>query len=297
MFNHSFTDGIGIVNSLSFLNNENHLPKNLPEGRGLPWYIYLFYGLFFPFMLMIAIPELFPNRWKDWKMIKSPKGNSGECTNLISKEYKFDDLRKCYKRFEKRTLNHFMMGILSKSIYQWYEENGATDIQNICTIVPVGMKPLVLDIDELNMNNFTSGVTYEFPLRKQLPEAIEDAKKGFEYYFTLPYLIYTVLMVRIFQFLPPTLGWFVYQYFCRNLDLTFTNVPGHKEPMYICNKEIHRIHGFLNVYCGCNITIAVNSYNMIVTFQMTADNQLPMEPKRLLKLLEQNIDDEIAKSD
>ena len=235
VFHHSFSDGNGMVNSLTFFSDESRYPKSMPVGRGIPWYIYVAWGLLVPIMFFYSVPELFPRRWRDWGKIKSPNGNWGRCTNLISKQYEFKDLKECYKVYNK-TLNSYMMGIVSKSIYEWYSQNGAKDIKNICTIVPIAMKPFVKDIKKINMNNHTSGITWEFPLKPNLQEAINETKKGFDYYFSMPYLIYMIIMVKLFWMFPPDLGRFIYGFFCRNLDLTFTNVPGYKEPMYIWNK-------------------------------------------------------------
>lgn len=51
MYQHCFTDGVGLVNSLLFFNNDDqHRPKKAPgSGRGVPWYYYLIYSLLMPY--------------------------------------------------------------------------------------------------------------------------------------------------------------------------------------------------------------------------------------------------------
>ena len=133
--------------------------------------------------------------------------------NLITKEYEFEQLRKCYKRYEGRTFNQFIMGAGSKAIYKWFDQAGAHGIDGLLTIVPAVMKPFTFDIKKLDMANYTSGSTFQFKLRKDIEWAMQDTTEGFMKYFGMHRLIYTVLMLNLFMVLPPFFGKLAYRTF------------------------------------------------------------------------------------
>ena len=96
LYQHCFTDGVGLVNSLLFFNNDDqHRPKKAPgSGRGIPWYYFLFYSILMPYCFITSVHEIFPKKWPDLFKVKSKTGNSGMSKNLITKEYEFEQLRK-----------------------------------------------------------------------------------------------------------------------------------------------------------------------------------------------------------
>ena len=297
IYHHWFTDGVGLANALLFFNDEEHRPKELPgKGRGIPWYFYYIYAFVSPIWFLTGVIELYKSKWNDLYKMKSPIGNSGSSINLMTKEYKFEDLRKWYKQFDGHTFNHFMMGVVSKSLYQWFEQNNTKEIGDLLTIVPATMKPFTFDLKELNISNYTAGSTYQFPLRKDLKEAIKETTEGFNYYHTYASLIYTVLMLKMFMIQPPVLGKLAYRHFWSKLDLTFSNIQGFREPLYLWNKKIDRIYGFLNPYCGSHVWIVTNSYNTKVWVQVSADTKIEMDPKQLIDQIENILDHQIAQA-
>lgn len=158
------------------------------------------------------------------------------------------------------------------------------------------MKPLATKAKDINLDNCTSGITFHFPLKSNLEEAIYTTKKRFNFYYNLPHLVYILYLLKIFMFIPNFLGSWIYHFFCQQLDMTMTNVSGFKEPIYLCDKQIHSVYGFLGNYCKCNLTLAINSYNQVVSFQIATDTNIQMDPADLIKLIEENLDKEIAKS-
>mmetsp|Transcript_41257 Transcript_41257/g.47537 ORF Transcript_41257/g.47537 Transcript_41257/m.47537 type:complete len:180 (-) Transcript_41257:29-568(-) len=153
-FHHSFSDGGGIMNSLLFMNNVDNTPQDMFRGRSIPFYMKILTSLLYPVCLLIAAFELSGCKWDGHNKIQTKDGeNCGESTLLISKEYDLNDIKTCYKKFKNVTLNNYMMGIISKSIYQWYKMNGVDSPKDISTIVPVVMKPLSPKINEVSMEN------------------------------------------------------------------------------------------------------------------------------------------------
>lgn len=132
----------------------------------------------------------------------------------MTKQYKLEDLRKCYKQFEGHTFNHFMMGVVSKSLYQWFEQNGTTDVgSSLLATVPAVMKSFTSQLKHLDIDNYTAGATYQFSLRKDLKQAIKDTTDGFKGFYTFSNLIYIIILLNIFAIVPSLIGKFAYRHF------------------------------------------------------------------------------------
>lgn len=196
-----------MINALSFMNTPENMPHNLNIGRGIPLYMKILTVFTLPFCFLYSIKELIPIRWKQHELISTPSGeNSGKTKFYKSKYYNFDELRICYKRFPGITFNKYMMGIVSQSIHHWYQKNGVQPTGDILTIMPVMMKPLVSNVKDLVMDNCTSGITYHFPLREKLGDAIEANNKKYNSYFNIYHLMYVVHFLKSFMFLPNAIG-------------------------------------------------------------------------------------------
>ena len=236
------------------------------------------------------------NYWEISRMIKTKSGeNSGDNVWILSKWYKLGDLKKSYKRFKGATMNNFMMGLVSKSIYKWYQMNGVDEPKQISTIVPVVMKPFSPHIDHVNMENGSSGVTFRLKLKENLEDAICQATKGFNFYFKLPYLIHIMIMLKAFGIFPNALGRYLYNFSWWNLDMTMSNVQGGNSPMYLWDKEITNIYGYLAPFWRWNLNFTYNSYREKVFVQITADRHIQMDPKQLMEIFEGFLEDQIQR--
>lgn len=135
--------------------------------------------------------------------------------------------------YDKATFNNYVMGIVGKSIYDWYTLNGAKDLGDLVLTVPVNMKTLPDKVEDINMNNGTSTVTIQLPIVSDLREAIYQSKRRFEKHYTLPTLLATLGLQDFFSYVPPGLGRMIYKYFTKDIDLVLSNVSGAREPLYL----------------------------------------------------------------
>ena len=108
--------------------------------------------------------------------------NSGESVFYASKTYNFEDLRKWYKTFDNVTFNHYIMGIVGKSMNDWYAKNGVKNPGDMIMSCPVNMKVFPKRIEDINLNNGTSVITIQVPVVSDLKEAVFEAKKRFKKY-------------------------------------------------------------------------------------------------------------------
>ena len=295
-FHHSFSDGAGIINSMSFMNSTDHISHKTFSGRGIPFYQKFLSGLLYPICLFLYTFVHYRPKWKGYEKIKTKTGeNSGDIICLNIKTYKLDDMKKWYKRFKGATMNNFMMGLISKSINKWYQMNGVERTDEITAIVPVAMKPLAPKIDDVDMENNSSGVYFKLKIREDLEEAIKLAKSNFSYYFKLPFLIHNIIMWRAYALLPNAISKYLYHYSCSYLDLTFSSGLAGNEPMYMWDKEIKSLHIYLAPYWKWNLGLVYLTYRENVFLQITADKQLQMDSNQLKTIFENTLDEEIKK--
>mmetsp|Transcript_6666 Transcript_6666/g.5787 ORF Transcript_6666/g.5787 Transcript_6666/m.5787 type:complete len:117 (+) Transcript_6666:856-1206(+) len=116
------------------------------------------------------------------------------------------------------------MGVLSKSIHSWYGKNDIQDPGSLIMSCPVSMKSLPKSVNEINLNNYTSSVTIEFPVLGQLKEAMGVCKKRFGEYYKLHYLMSTINFQLLFRFIPFGIGKMLYHRFLGKVDFLLTNV-------------------------------------------------------------------------
>ena len=54
----------------------------------------------------------------------------------------FEKLKKVYKRFDKTSFNDYIMGMMSKTFYDWFSANGIKDPKQIITVIPINLRNL-----------------------------------------------------------------------------------------------------------------------------------------------------------
>lgn len=172
-------------------------------------------------------------------MIHTPDGKlSSETVLLLTKTFDFQDIRKCYKKYENTTFNNYLMGVLSKSMHSWFVKSNVEVLDNLLMACPVSMKAFPTSVKDINMNNYTSNVTIQLPILENMNESLKITKKRFAQFFKLHYLFPTVYFQSLFRYIPRKIGTYMYNRFTKEVDFLLTNVNGPKEPIYLCNKKI-----------------------------------------------------------
>jgi hypothetical protein len=62
-----------------------------------------------------------------------------------------------------------------------------------------------------------------------------------------------------------------------------TNVPGPPVPLYVLGAPVVEIYPFVSPTAGVGLSVAVTSYNDVLTAVATADSQLVPEPKQFIE--------------
>ena len=125
-FHHSFTDGVGFVSLMSWLNDNKYWIRNTKLIPKLSLIQNILLTLAFPYFLYKMFSDSKKiSTDKNAAKIREMKKDGDKYVNLFaSKTFEFESIRKCYKRFEKTTFNDYMLGIVSKCLHKWYIKNG-----------------------------------------------------------------------------------------------------------------------------------------------------------------------------
>ncbi|CAI2367739.1 unnamed protein product [Moneuplotes crassus] len=294
---HSFTDGVGVITLFAFLNDESLCPKMMPKYKDFSCLQAVLLTLFTPIALLWQYcVVLFHKAHESNRMIHTPTGRlSGESIFLKTKTFDFKDIRKCYKMFENTTFNNYVMGVLSKSMHSWFTKNGVEAPESLIMSCPVSMKTLPKSVADINLNNYTSSVTIQFPVLENLKESLKITKRRFAEFFKFYHLIPTVYFQKLFRYIPRKIGSYLYDKFIQEVDFLLTNVSGPREPIYLCNKKILKITPFLSNFSNMDLVVVCFSYNQKVSFQIIADKEIQMNPYDLKEFIETNFDGRVLK--
>mmetsp|Transcript_16255 Transcript_16255/g.15972 ORF Transcript_16255/g.15972 Transcript_16255/m.15972 type:complete len:126 (+) Transcript_16255:486-863(+) len=125
------------------------------------------------------------------------------------------------------------MGVLSKSLHSWFHKNGVEPPKELVMSCPVSMKTLPKSVSDIDLNNYTSSVTMEFPVCESLSESIKITRERFSRFAKFHHLIPTVYFQKLFKYIPRKIGSLLYNNFVKEMDFLLTNVNGPREPIYL----------------------------------------------------------------
>jgi len=71
------------------------------------------------------------------------------------------------------------MGMLSKSIGQWLEQNEIYGAEKLKTVVTVNFRDFPTTIEELKLRNYSGATLFEMSIEKELSQAIIECRSNF----------------------------------------------------------------------------------------------------------------------
>lgn len=217
-------------------------------------------------------------------------------TYLETKHYELDDLRKCYSKFGKMKLNDYMFATVSAAFSKLFTEMGITKQTHFSVSVPVNMKPLPRNIQEVQFNNSCSLCLAKIPISTDLGYTMKKAREYFDSGFNLVTLRFGMYVINFMGSLPDAFWRLAITDNSKNMNTIISNTPGPQEPIYFCDQVIKEIGGVGPNVGGSGITLLISSYWGKIKLQLLADSNLSMDPHRLLAHLEKQLDDAIMMS-
>ena len=130
------------------------------------------------------------------------------------------------------------MGMLSIGISKWLEKHGNTEAYKILMLIPVNMRGLPSNIQELKLGNYVAAIKFELPLHNNIQSAIKSAKNAIRDYLNPIFLRVLSNFSKFLEWMPIIFGKVAFFDFYHNVHLIFSNVPFSEVPWYFWNKEI-----------------------------------------------------------
>lgn len=288
---HSFTDGIGYVSLMSCINDEKY---KTTSKKKIPKYNIFMNALIFilsPFLILYNLPKI-RSFQTDQKaaFVREIKGQETYKNKYYASDYiPFEDVKKCYKKFEKTTFNDYVLGVISKSFDLWYKQNGVEGADRIVTMLPISIRELPKSIEELNLDNQTVGFKFPLPIRDKIETAIKEVKPYLRRFLHPLYVAAMTNFAGIAPYLPETIGRLVFQDYYSQADMLFSNVPFAEEPWYFCNKEVIRFGVFANAQHSITFNLVALTYRGQLRFTIMSKENLKMNPQQLLDNIMSNI--------
>lgn len=231
---HSFTDALGFLSLCSLVNDEKFKLKMASKFPKPNFFINILFKLVAPFIIFSKAPEAQGYKTDDQaaKIRELTEKDCGRAKLYATKGFKFSDLRQCYRRFAQTTFNDYSLGILSKSLYEWYKVNGITGVDRIVTTMPTNIRELPKTVDEINLDNNIVGFKFFVPIREKLEEGIKETKNVTKKYLTLTYIGAIMNFMKIVKYLPQKAINFFVEDMSRNTDIVYSNIPFSQETFY-----------------------------------------------------------------
>ena len=177
-FHHCFTDGIGIFSIISCIFDEC-LTTKFPKNVKVPGvFDSLLLGLITPYYVYKSLSLAW--NWKTDPIASKCKElkdvpNKFENQFLCSRDISFDDIKSRFKK-KKSGFTPYMLGILSKSFYQWFEHYGVKNAKQIAICVATGLRNFPKTYDEVSLDNGVAFTKIPLPVTSEVNSGMEILK-------------------------------------------------------------------------------------------------------------------------
>lgn len=289
---HILADGMSLMNFISALADNYHpliFPVTMSKSISV-FHRVMFYFLFPIYTLITAYINIF--KLKPVKTIfKNGKKITGSPKFALSEKMNLEDYIKLNKKLGI-TFNDLMISIISSAIKKYSKTliHGVPPYLLLC--FPVNLKTLPKSIEEVEITNNTSGVCCKVQLidnvkteGEKISRALLSFLKNFCYIFTSK-----VIADSLFYYLPFYIAKKIMIISYKKMDLTVSNVPGPREPLYYSNCKVLDLIPFITPGF-CPAFISIISYGKQFRMVINYDSVIEYNPHDLLDFILEEMKD------
>lgn len=302
-FEHSFTDGIGLISLIGGLANDYSLEmfpwaKRQQKVTFLSQFMFLILTILqVPYLLTYPYYRNLVSLKSGETPFKSSKKFSGIPNSIISDFYDFNHVTSINKQLNI-TFNDLMMSVFSAAMKKYCKDHFKHTPRKIIIMSPVAMRSFPRCIEEINctITNDSSGVAVEMFL---IDDPVKDCKIIAKEYHVH---VRNVFMNKFIKFLSDFMNTYLPVYLTKllvgnsikNFDVIFSNVPGPKTDIFYGESKLldmipFSTPGYFNAFIGL-ITYA-GRFRMMMVF----DKNLEVDPKNILKYYDSELKSLIEK--
>ena len=204
-FHHCFTDGIGINSIIScFL--DKGLTAKFPKDIRVPGtFESLVLGLISPYFIFKSLSltwnwktDPIASRCTELKDIPEKYENKFICSRDIS----LNDIKSRFKK-KKTGFTPYMLGVLSKSFYQWFEHYGVKGAEQIAICVATGLRNFPKTYEEICLDNNVSFTKLPLPVTEEVDSSMNILRNTMKTMFNPMMVLCNYNSLAIAPYLPP----------------------------------------------------------------------------------------------
>ena len=132
------------------------------------------------------------------------------------------------------------------------------------------------------------------PIENDMEESINKSKTALRNNMKPEYVLGAAKLGFILQFIP---HWFLRKFILvdnfKEIDMIFSNFSFSSEPFYFLSKQQLAVYPYVNLIQSINVLLMSISYKNELRFTMMARRSMSLDPKKLLKILEDKLTEEI----
>ena len=294
---HGFIDGVGFVSLMSAL-NDKQFTTTMDKKFGPKSMLQKITGaVSTPIVLgkVLPIVDAMQSDDKATKIRECEGKETGAGLYLTCKTVPFDRVRKAYKQHKGMTFNDWMMGILSKSHYEWYKHYGVTDAKDLFMIIPVNLRNLPTCYDDCQIDCGIVGSKFILPIRNTVAEGMTAIKPTLQKLLTPEILEASKNLCWLVPYLPEVLGRVLFSKCTEKADVSFSNIPFNKQHWSLNGKQVKSMTFFNNLQVGLNVNNIAITYGGQVQVTVIAKKELKMDPILYKDLIYKNMVEELQK--
>lgn len=291
---HSLSDGLGLLSLFGFV-NKTHIGNKMPEIKPLSPFFWIRFYAFMPFLLVkFLLSSLRVRQSRETNPLRDvSKTLTGKKTLVESKHWDFNDLR-VYKKTPNLTFNNFFISMMSKSWKEQFEQVGSKS-DKVVIAIPVNIRLPPKSIDDVTFKNELGSNKTALPLIDSLEDS-SRIRKPMKKAFNLSYMECSrVINSWVVPLLPRLIICKMIDAAFENVEACISNTKSGEGELYFCDAKVHDITGFGPNSGKTGIFTLLATYNGKTKITFTADKSLKFCPKNFMRILENNIDAEIAK--
>lgn len=295
IFHHSFSDGVGFAKVLACLADNKDLSmvyKNVPEK-----------GLFARILHRIKTPKFLGDMGKltadmdtdrGGKAIRDTKNNNSEQEYYSTKDFDFKGkLRQAYKKYEGRTFNDFILGVISTALHKWYVDHGVKDAHWITTLIAVCLKNCPHDLTQLALENDVIGTKVRIAIEKDIEDAMRKNDKDWKQQLDYELLTGIDNSVCASKYYPKQVVSAILHDVFKNIDFSISNLSMPSQVIYVNGCELTSVKIGVTTPMALGISIIFTTYAGKMNYTVIGKSKLKMGTKKFTEFLEEATEDQI----
>jgi NRPS condensation-like uncharacterized protein len=289
-FDHSFSDGLGIIGLICGLadNYSLDLFPGFNKKHSILGFIYTF--LFLPYLIIYSFyRNLFHLSTKNSPFKIDHKLRAGRSKFQMTELIDFVEISKICKSLNI-TFNDMIMSLISSASKKYIEENNLKLPKHFSCLVPVSSRKPAENIKDILITNDSTAIGCKIEIISDPIKECNKIKKEFSTHVRNPYFfLFTTLMVNCLnKFFPSYLMRYIIHSTSEGIDFTISNVPGPKSNLIYSGYKVTELIGYTSTGFLSSF-LFVFSYNGSFRFVCCFDEALGLDADKYIKALTREV--------